>query len=1073
MTADMRVEFVRAGAGSGKTHRLTSILCDRLGDGTVRPHAVIATTFTVKAATELRERARAALLRTNRLDLAAAIGQARIGTVNSVCGQLIQRFCFELGMSPDQTVLDEDGADRLMGIALADAQSPDATSRLMSVSQRLSLGETDIAWAVGKVMDAARANNIPAPDIAPMGSMNAQAMLSSWPAPTGDHSAALAQALASARAQLESAQASVSKPAKNLLRGLETLIAAENLLLQDRLPWATWHQLISIDAGAPQRQMLAPVIAAARLHGTHSQFHSDVKEYLETVFDLAARAMQGYAEAKTALGVVDFTDQEVKLLEAIRTSDLVRSALAEEVDLVLVDEFQDTNPLQLALFVELAKLSKASVWVGDQKQAIYGFRGTDSELIQQILAAVGSWGGVAGTSLVESWRSTPALVELANSVFVPAFAPMPADDVVLLPTRASIGEQPDVMHWSFERPANRQTMDFTAFGPAVSGLLSRGLSVQDKNSGQLRELRPSDIAILCRYNNNVPQIVHALGRWDIPAAAERPGLLRTPEVLLVLAVLRRLLDPTDTVATATILGLTGSLAPEEWLNDRLNFLSGVQVDEQGRNHPKLFTWRVEGEASDPFLSRIEQLRLRLLSLTPHEAMRLAKAESRVAHYAREWSDSDRTAEIRVANVEALLDLSRRYEDSCLGARQPSSVSGLLLWLRQLESREKDGRAAAAHGAVEVMTLYKAKGLEWPVVIVAGLEHRHRTSLWDVRTRTTGVFDATEPLANRFIHYWPKPFGKLWGVPESRQAEASAVGVAMSSSSLAENTRVLYVTLTRARDLLILAGDNNVAYTGLRLDWLDEVKARSVLWTSSGTRTVNGVSIRSEQVDWDTSSARTRPPAQSAQALRFFKRGAICEAPPLWFSPSSATTGAFSVAQVVDVGTRIHVRAGTDFALLGSAIHACLALAHADPETGMRLEDVQDVLDRWGIPSAVDPQEVLSQIEAFTAWYRAKWPGAIARAEVPVEARREDGTITRGQIDLLLALDRRQVLFDHKADPKAVDDRNRLALTHGGQLDAYAQAVQLAASAEVSEAWLFLPVAARAVRIVGGRLPAGD
>lgn len=87
---------------------------------------------------------------------------------------------------------------------------------------------------------------------------------------------------------------------------------------------------------------------AAR-HPTHKRFHDDVRNYLCTVFELAGRALQAFADAKRELGVVDFTDQEVLLLRALQTSTLVRETLAGELDLVLVDEFQDTNPLQLAI----------------------------------------------------------------------------------------------------------------------------------------------------------------------------------------------------------------------------------------------------------------------------------------------------------------------------------------------------------------------------------------------------------------------------------------------------------------------------------------------------------------------------------------------------------------------------------------------------------------------------------------------------------------------------------------------------------------------------------------------------
>ena len=115
------IEFISAGAGSGKTYKLTETLAQALESGAARPHAILATTFTVKAATELRERARSWLLEKGRIDLATAIGQSRLGTVNSVCGQMLMRFCFELGLSPDQTVLGEGQSKRLLKATLAES----------------------------------------------------------------------------------------------------------------------------------------------------------------------------------------------------------------------------------------------------------------------------------------------------------------------------------------------------------------------------------------------------------------------------------------------------------------------------------------------------------------------------------------------------------------------------------------------------------------------------------------------------------------------------------------------------------------------------------------------------------------------------------------------------------------------------------------------------------------------------------------------------------------------------------------------------------------------------------------
>jgi ATP-dependent helicase/nuclease subunit A len=112
------LRFISAGAGSGKTYRLTALLYDMLIDGRVRPSGILATTFTNKAAAELRERVRSHLIKKGRYALATAIGQARIGTVNSVCGNLLARFAFEAGMPIEQRVLDESRAAQILNEAI-------------------------------------------------------------------------------------------------------------------------------------------------------------------------------------------------------------------------------------------------------------------------------------------------------------------------------------------------------------------------------------------------------------------------------------------------------------------------------------------------------------------------------------------------------------------------------------------------------------------------------------------------------------------------------------------------------------------------------------------------------------------------------------------------------------------------------------------------------------------------------------------------------------------------------------------------------------------------------------------
>ncbi len=178
------LRFVSAGAGSGKTYRLTQILHEKLSSGQARPGGVIATTFTRKAATELRERVRTALIEKGEFALANSIGQARIGTVNSVCGGYLERFAFEAGLATEQRVLEEAQSGALVRQAI-DAVSDSATvQELVELARRLGIE----SWedALKSIIDQARANDIAHTRLAAFGERNARELLAHFPAPAMD-----------------------------------------------------------------------------------------------------------------------------------------------------------------------------------------------------------------------------------------------------------------------------------------------------------------------------------------------------------------------------------------------------------------------------------------------------------------------------------------------------------------------------------------------------------------------------------------------------------------------------------------------------------------------------------------------------------------------------------------------------------------------------------------------------------------------------------------------------------------------------------------------------------------------
>jgi ATP-dependent exoDNAse (exonuclease V) beta subunit len=236
------------------------------------------------------------------------------------------------------------------------------------------------------------------------------------------------------------------------------------------------------------------------------------------------------------------------------------TVLAGEVDLLVVDEFQDTSPIQLALFLELARRAKEVVWVGDVKQAIYGFRGTDPVLIDTVVHELRR-NGVPSERLAKSYRAVPDLVALMNAVFAPAFAAsldLDRPDVELEAERQAIRPaQPGLEFFELENPDRNKTdgRPKKLTQPQYAACVASGVvslldpqsrrQVVDRSTKQERPVRPADVAVLCRTNASAARIAEVLSQRGLPVSIGGSGLLATPEVRLALACLRRLADHTD------------------------------------------------------------------------------------------------------------------------------------------------------------------------------------------------------------------------------------------------------------------------------------------------------------------------------------------------------------------------------------------------------------------------------------------------------------------------------------------------------------------------------------------------
>ncbi len=1025
------ITIISASAGSGKTYRLAEELKEAVLSGEVRPDAVLATTFTVKAASELRRRVRTHLLATGRRSDAQRLAAARFGTVNAVCGRLVSDFAFELGLSPDLGVLDENAADRTLRAAMSSALTAEDEQRAGRLD--FVLDGWDWQAAVRSVVSLARLNGIGPEALASCAERSRDEWRELLGEPSGD-AAALDAALLEAVETFLAQHASSGDAYKKTKDAVQILRRAQRLLSGGRpVPWPIWVKLAALDVAVKSRDAARPVIEAAAAHDTHPRLRENAFGAIDLVFGLAARTLEVYQAHKRAHGVIDFVDQETYTLRLLERDD-VRQRLGAELDLVMVDEFQDTSPIQLAIFLRLAAIATRSVWVGDQKQAIYGFRGTDPALmdaaIVQILA------GADPETLPMNRRSRPGLVRLTSDLFAPAFETVgiPAARVRLAPAHE---EEPEglsavVECWSLD--SKNKPNDALAIADAVSQLLVDDVTVRDPATLAARPVCPGDVAILCRTNDTCTAVAHAIEARGVRVVLPRLGLFATLEGRVALAGLRLWLDAEDALAAAELAYLIEHAADgEAWLNRA--------VEAPGS----------EAFAECPSVSKVAAARRAKPGASPVEALDAVIEATQAVELCHRWGS---TAP-RLANLERFRAHAMSYTESRSAEGAAASTAGLVRHLAGLAGDKLDTQGVSSGGdAVTVSTWHRAKGLEWPVTVLFELDARSadRAALGVQVVSDRPAFDLDDPLADRWIRYWPYPYGRTSkGVPMLNRLSAHPATAAAKERSRREEMRLLYVGWTRARDRLVLAarpgkltGGSLALLTTDGSEGLTEPQSDEVEWVGHRLEVLrrNGCTV-----------AVTMPAPTSELALPEHEPR---EHSPAWRLPSAVEQRG-STGDPMTLGERTSVSGTPAWDDLGNAVHSFLVADREGLPAAHRRAMAERLLESWSVTGAIRPADVVAMADRLWAWVDQRWPGARRHREWPLAMRADDGGRWVGAADLVLELDDRVVLIDHKTFPGAPDQAAELAEGYWGQLDAYRRMLEAATGKPVAESYVHFPV----------------
>ncbi len=1044
-----KVDTIIASAGTGKTYRLVEEIVAEVS-GRIEPHRVLATTFTKKAAAELSGRIRARLIEGGRPDLAAAMLSARIGTVNSVCGSLISEFAFELGRSPVAEVIAEDRQAAIFSRAVGGVIEESGPA-ISQIAERFGLqarsyvmhGRTLRGWhdEVRRAVDLARSNGIP-PDrlahCAERSGASLEALLPEAAAGETDEAldAALRSALESCKIEVDRNRArlkatTISKDVPVVEKALRTLASG------DRPSWSDWARLAKLGATKADEALFAPVIAAAAVHARHPGLKSDIRRYVELVFGCAARCMEAYADHKRARGLLDFVDQEMLALEII-ADPANADRLRELIGAVFVDEFQDSSPIQIAIFTALSRIAGRSLWVGDPKQSIYGFRDADPALTIAAAAAITASSGGDVSYLRRSYRTRPQLANFVNAAIAPNMLRVGMAEEEICFDGCDRVEDPAVpAALSFWPMTGKKKEDRTLMlAGRIAGMLhDRSAWPVTDRGGAARDVRGGDVAVLCRGNAQVGDLASALSLHGVRVAVERAGLLDQPEIEFALAAFRWIADASGTLALAELARLGSD--DDRW------FAAVFEADA-----------RSGLIASLPFADALVEIRERASQLTPSEVFDALLHAEAVLDTMLRWNE----AEQRLQNLEALRGLVEGYQEEQRAERQAATLAGACAWIaarddaRQPESRHPD--------AVNLMTYHAAKGLEWPVVIMTELDAPARGSPFGLTAEDENEPDWNFPLAGRVLRYWPWPYGEQQkGVDLNVSALASPQGVAVDAAERLERTRLLYVGMTRARDHLALAT------TGCALAWLGELRddAGAALVIDEG----EAVTVAAERFVVRACAGIAEPLVNGEVPLLVEYGRPLAEHvvhPPLRLRPSDAVIeeGRVEVAETAALGSRIPLVGAPDLQLLGEAIHRFLAADDASTPPEVRMARAEAVLMRWGVPQ-VAPTDLVTMAERLHAFVGARFGGATTLREWPVHA--EEGLqVLSGRLDLLVELGDGYAIIDHKSFPGSVAlDEERLR-AFAGQVSVYARALERVTGRTRFEYWIHQPIAAVMTRI---------
>lgn len=1054
--------FVNAGAGSGKTTALVTRVLTLVLRDRVRLASTAAVTFTEKAGAELRDRLRVELEKKRRTvgdDERHVVDQAlddldaaAIGTLHAFAQRLLSEHPIEAGLPPVIEVLDEVGSSvafearwsRLQAELLDDDTI--AQPLLIGLGLGLKLDHVrSLALLLGRDWDliADRVLVTAAPEL---------------------RLPDLAAFVADARAAV-ALIGHCTDGTDRLLPSLTRLADLVDLLddgvdVESRL--ATLKQISTLTFSYGRKANWSCSInevkaAANEVRDAAARIVAAVLDQcLRQVTQWVARRVLDAAEQRRTAGTLEFHDLLVLARDVLRRDASVRAALHQRYQCLLLDEFQDTDPIQIELATRICGGAAASAprWqdidvppgrlfvVGDAKQSIYRFRRASIRTYLEAERHIAE-----PTTLTTNFRTVRPVLDWVNAVFGALIQPVPDGQpayVPLTPFRADTGSGPAVTvlgadpHEDDPRAAALREREAADVAAVIGQALAEGWQVYDEQAARWRPARHDDIAVLVPSRTSLPFLEDALDAAGVPYRAEASSLVyQAGEVRDLLSCARAVADTSDALALVTALR-----SP----------LFGCGDDD-------LWRWKAAGgaftvfadlppdspEADGPVgaaLRYLKRLWFDARWLTPSELLGRIVADRRmleVAAVGPRARDGWRRLRFVVDQARAWSEVShgglRAYLDwAAHQGQETARVAEAVLPETDAES-------------VRIMTVHAAKGLEFPIVILSGMTAQGQN----------------RPGAALL---WPPEGGYQVKVGGGVQTDEFAAAVPVDEQMDAlEKHRLLYVAATRARDHLVVSLHRRpTGNTAANI-----LAERGAVTAAGATAFARGAQQRAAA---DVRAVPSPPPFAEVQARLDTARSRSAARPAITASGLEGTEPEVRLDETLDAGLAKGTRdldlppwtKGRYGSAVGRAVHAVLQAV--DLATGAGLDDlvagqcvVEGIVGQDDLVAALVSVALASDVVVRAA-AREHW------RETYVGTVRDDGTVLEGYVDLVYREDDGSlVVVDYKTDAVPAAAIASRVTYYRPQLDAYREALVAATGARVGTTLLFLnPRAAHAVPV---------